>query len=171
MSAHFRRIEEVNPKLNAVVQMISDTARKQAREADAALARGEFVGPLHGVPFTVKDNIESEGVICTGGTLGRASYVPEKDSVVVARMRGAGGILIGKTNVPELALAGETDNLVYGRTNNPYKLDRTPWRQQRRRGRDNRRRGLAGRAGQRHRGKHTDSGSLLRHRRDQAHIL
>ena len=126
INAHLQRIEEVNPKLNAVVQTISDTARKQAREADAALARGEFLGPLHGVPFTVKDNIESEGVICTGGTLGRSSYVPEKDSVVVARMRGAGGILIGKTNVPELALAGETDNLVYGRTNNPYGLDRTP---------------------------------------------
>ena len=126
VNAHLQRIEEVNPTLNAVVQTISDTARKQAREADAALARGEILGPLHGVPFTVKDNIESEGVICTGGTLGRASFVPDKDSEVVARMRGAGGILIGKTNVPELALAGESDNLVYGRTNNPYGLDRTP---------------------------------------------
>jgi amidase len=124
--AYLRRIEAINPKLNAVVQLTAATARAQAREADAALARGETKGPLHGVPFTVKDNIETAGVICTVGTKGRAAFVPRQDATIVARMRTAGAIMLGKTNLPELGLATETDNLVYGRTNNPYDLARTP---------------------------------------------
>src|SRR5262249_61139691 len=83
-------------------------------------------GRLHGVPFTVKDTLEPAGVVCTGGTLGRAEHVPERDATVVARLRAAGGIVLGKTNAPEIAAAWETDNLVYGRTNNPYDLARTP---------------------------------------------
>jgi len=126
VNAYLQRIEEVNPKLNAVVQLTADAARAQAREADAALARGHVKGLLHGVPVTVKDNIETAGVICTGGTKGRASFVPTQDATVVARMRAAGAIMLGKTNMPELGLAFETDNLVYGRTNNPYDLSRTP---------------------------------------------
>ena len=126
VETYLQRIEEVNPQLNAVVQLIADEARAQAREADAALARGELKGPLHGVPMTIKDNIDVAGVICTGGTKGRASFVPTQDATVVARMRNAGAILLGKTNLPELALAFETDNLVYGRTNNPYDLSCTP---------------------------------------------
>ena len=126
VSAYLRRIEAVNPQLNAVVQLRSDEALAEARAADEALARNEVVGPLHGVPFTAKDNIETEGVICTSGTMGRAAFVPREDATIVARMRGAGGILLGKTNLPELAIATESDNLVYGRTNNPYDLARTP---------------------------------------------
>jgi amidase len=126
VDAYLRRIEEVNPKLNAVVQLTADEARAQAREADAALTRGHTKGPLHGVPITIKDNIETAGVICTGGTKGRSSFVPTEDATVVARMRAAGAIILGKTNMPELGLAFETDNLVYGRTNNPYDLSRTP---------------------------------------------
>jgi len=126
VDAYLQRIEEVNPKLNAVVQLTADAARAQAREADADLARGRIRGPLHGVPMTIKDNIETAGVICTGGTKGRASFVPTQDATVVARMRAAGAIMLGKTNMPELGLAFETDNLVYGRTNNPYDLSRTP---------------------------------------------
>ena len=126
VEAHLKRIDEVNPDLNAVVQVLTDKALVQARNADAALANGEALGPIHGVPFTIKDNIESAGDICTGGTRGRASYVADRDATVVARMRAAGGILMGRTNVPELALALETDNLVYGRTSNPYDLSRTP---------------------------------------------
>jgi amidase len=120
------RIAEVNPKLNAVVQLPAATALAQAREADRALARGEIKGPLHGVPFTLKDAIETEGVICTGGTLGRASYVPKEDAIVVKRLRAAGGVLLGKTNCPELGWAWESDNLIYGRTNNPYDLSLSP---------------------------------------------
>ncbi len=126
VDAYLRRIEEVNPKLNAVVQLTADAARAQAREADAALLQGHIKGPLHGVPVTIKDNIETVGVICTGGTKGRASFVPMQDATVVARMRAAGAIILGKTNMPELGLALETDNLVYGRANNPYDLSRTP---------------------------------------------
>jgi amidase len=126
VDAHLDRIAAVNPKLNAIVQLTADSARKQAEEADAALARGEIKGPLHGVPMTIKDTLETEGVICTGGTKGRANYVPKADATAVARLRAAGAIFLGKTNVPELAGAIETDNLVYGRTNNPYDLARTP---------------------------------------------
>jgi len=126
VDAYLQRIEEVNPKLNAVVQLTADAARAQARKADAALARGHIKGPLHGVPVTIKDNIETAGVICTGGTKGRASFLPKQDATVVARMRAAGAIVLGKTNLPELGLAFETDNLVYGRTNNPYDPSRTP---------------------------------------------
>jgi len=126
VDTYLRRIAEVNPQLNAVVQLTDTTARRQARAADTALSRSETVGPLHGVPVTIKDSIETAGVICTGGTMGRASFVPERDATVVARLRAAGAILLGKTNLPELSLAYETDNLVYGRTNNPYDLSRTP---------------------------------------------
>jgi amidase len=126
VEAHLARIAEVNPKLNAIVQLTADTARKEADEADAALARGEIKGPLHGVPMTIKDTLETTGVICTGGTKGRANYVPKADATAVARLRAAGAIFLGKTNVPELAGAVESDNLVYGRTNNPYDLTRTP---------------------------------------------
>jgi len=126
VEAYLDRIEKVNPKLNAVVQLTANAARAQAREADTALARGQIKGPLHGVPITVKDNMETAGVICTAGTKGHASFVPKQDGTVVARMRAAGAIILGKTNLPELALAFETDNLVYGRTNNPYDQSRTP---------------------------------------------
>jgi amidase len=120
------RIEEVNPVLNAVVQLAADRAIARAREADAALTRGENWGPLHGVPMTIKDSFDTAGIISTGGTLGRASYVPESNATVVARLLNVGAILLGKTNTPEFTLSYETDNLVYGRTNNPYDLDRTP---------------------------------------------
>ena len=126
VEAHLGRIEEVNPALNAVVQLAAERARAVAVEADAALARGESKGALHGVPFTLKDSIDTEGIITTGGTLGRKDFVPDADATVTARLRAAGGILLGKTNTPELTYAGETDNLVYGRTNNPFDLSRAP---------------------------------------------
>ncbi|MGD0223830.1 MAG: amidase [Terriglobia bacterium] len=120
------RIEEVNPRLNAVVQVVPERALNDARDADQALARGDAIGPLHGVPFTLKDAIETKGVICTGGTEGRSHYVPHEDAVVVKRLREAGAILLGKTNCPELGWAWEADNLIYGRTNNPYDLNLSP---------------------------------------------
>ena len=126
VDAHLARIEEVNPALNAVVQLAAERARAEAVEADAALARGESKGALHGVPFTLKDSIDTEGIITTGGTLGRKDFVPDADATVTARLRAAGGILLGKTNTPEITYAGETDNLVYGRTNNPFDLSRAP---------------------------------------------
>src|SRR5207248_9792799 len=126
VEAYIHRIEAVNPQLNAVVQLTADTALTQARQADVALTRGEIDGPLHGVPITIKDSFDTQGVISTAGTKGRASYVPQQDAPAVARMRAAGAILLGKTNLPELSLAYESNNLIYGRTNNPYDLSRTP---------------------------------------------
>jgi amidase len=126
ISAHLEQIEKENPRLNAVVQMAADAARARAKEADEALARGHNWGPLHGVPITVKDGWETKGIVSSAGTAGRASFVPSEDATVVARLRSVGAIVLGKTNVPELSLTNETDNLVYGRTNNPYDLSRTP---------------------------------------------
>jgi amidase len=126
VSAHLEQIEKENHRLNAVVQIAADVARVQAKEADQAIARGHNWGPLHGVPVTIKDGWETKGIISSAGTAGRASFVPEEDATVVARVRAAGAIVLGKTNVPELSLSNETDNSVYGRTNNPYDLSRTP---------------------------------------------
>jgi amidase len=125
VDAHLRRIAEVNPKLNAVVQLLADQARAESRQLDAALARGEIKGPLHGVPMTVKDSLCVKGVITTAGTVGRKHCIPEQDATAVARMRAAGAILLGKTNCAELCGSGDTDNQVYGRTNNPYDLTRS----------------------------------------------
>jgi amidase len=126
VEAYLARIEEVNPKLNAVVQLTADAARREAREADAALARGESKGVLHGVPVTIKDAFETAGIVSAGGTKGRVEFVPEADATGVARLKGAGAVVLGKTNVPEISLAFESDNLVYGRTLNPYDASRTP---------------------------------------------
>jgi amidase len=126
VAAFQARIGEVNGRLNAVVQHTGERAEAGAQQADAALARGEIRGPLHGVPITLKDSIDTAGVVTTGGTKGRAGFVPDEDSAVASRLRAAGAILLGKTNTPELTLAGETNNLIYGQTNNPYDLSRTP---------------------------------------------
>ncbi len=125
VDAYLQRIKTVNPQLNAVVQLSAETARAQADQADAALARGKLLGPLHGVPMTIKDSLDTAGVISTGGTKGRAACVPTQDATVVARLHAAGAILLGKTNTPEFTLSFETNNLIYGRTSNPYDPSRT----------------------------------------------
>jgi len=125
VDAYLRRAEALNPILNAVVQLNATAARAAAAAADRALRHRDNVGPLHGVPFTVKDSFDTAGIITTAGTSGRRSYVPLRDATPVARLRAAGAILLGKTNTPELTLSYETDNLIYGRTNNPYDLSRT----------------------------------------------
>jgi amidase len=126
IQAHLERIEAVNPSLNAIVQLPAERVMAEARTADAALAKGEIKGPLHGVPVTFKDAIETEGIISTGGTLGRRNFVPEQDAVIVQRLRTSGAIVLGKTNCPEFGWAWESDNLIYGRTNNPYNLSLSP---------------------------------------------
>lgn len=126
VDAHLARIEAVNPAINAVVQLRAEAARGDARAADAQLARGERRGPLHGVPVTVKDCYDTAGIVTTGGTLGRAEFVPDTDAPAVARLKAAGAVVLGKTNCPEFCLAFETDNLVYGRTNNPFNPERVP---------------------------------------------
>ena len=95
-------------------------------KADKALSRGDILGPLHGVPFTIKDSFDTAGLISTGGTKGRSNFVPSKDATIVSRLRTAGAILLGKTNTSELTLTYETNNLIYGQTNNPFDLSRSP---------------------------------------------
>lgn len=124
-----RQIDAVNPKINAVVALCADRARAEAKAADAKTAKGESLGPLHGVPFTIKDSLETEGVITTAGSLGLKSFLPKKDATVVARLRRGGAILMGKSNTPEFTLGGGTRgtyNLVYGQTNNPYNTAHSP---------------------------------------------
>jgi amidase len=122
--AYLGRLEAVNPRLNAVVQVRREAALREARAADA-LPKAQR-GALHGVPVTIKDSLDTAGIVTTGGTQGRAGYVPAQDATVVGRLRAAGAIVMGKTNTPDLTLAFETNNLVYGRTHNPYDQSRTP---------------------------------------------
>lgn len=126
IQAHLDHIAAVNPALNAIVTLDEAGALLQARAADEALARGMSVGPLHGVPFTVKDALETTGILTTSGFPPLKKYQPAKDAPVVARLRGAGGILIGKTNLPLLTNDYQTSNPIFGRTNNPWGLERTP---------------------------------------------
>jgi amidase len=126
VQAFLDRIETVNPKINAIVALAGDEALDAARAADAQLSRGELTGPLHGVPMTIKDSIDTAGIVTTYGTTGRTKFVPTKDATVVARLKSAGAILMGKTNTPEFTLSYETSNSIYGVTNNPYDLTRTP---------------------------------------------
>ncbi len=119
------RIEQVNPNINAAVVVVADRARREAWELDRMAKNGDFKGPLHGVPVSIKDSLDTEGIVTTGGTLGRRDFVPAKDAPVVARLRSAGAVLMAKTNSPELTLSGETNNLIYGRTNNPFDFDKS----------------------------------------------
>lgn len=125
VEAYLRRIESVNPALNAVVTLAPD-ALERARESETAVARGEAVGLLHGVPLTVKDTIDVCGLRTTCGSRVRAEYVAAEDAPAVARLRAAGAVILGKTNCPEFALDYTSENPLFGRTNNPHDLERTP---------------------------------------------
>jgi amidase len=126
LEAHLAQIERYNPALNAIVVMDAEGARARAREADEALVRGEVWGPLHGVPFTLKDAHSTAGMRTTVGFPPLADYVPREDSTVAARLRKAGGVLVGKTNVPMMLADYQSSNPIFGRTNNPWNLERTP---------------------------------------------
>ncbi|HEX3684647.1 MAG TPA: amidase [Bryobacteraceae bacterium] len=132
ITAHLEHIGKINPRLNAVVDLLAESALRDAQVADAQLvekksARCQPCGPLHGVPISIKDSIDVRGTRCTAGTLGRKHAAPAgRDATLVHRLRAAGAIPIAKTNLPDLLFAFESDNLVYGRTNNPYDLARTP---------------------------------------------
>jgi amidase len=125
VAACLQRIAAVNPQINAVVQLAPD-ALERARQADADLAQGVAHGPLHGLPFTVKDVFDAAGIVSAVGLEHRRGHVPNYDATVVARMRAAGAILIAKTNCPPGGGGGDTENVVYGRTLNPYDPACTP---------------------------------------------
>jgi amidase len=126
VDAHLARIDAVNPALNAVVRVLADQAREAADLADRRLAAGESVGPLHGVPFTVKENIDMAGLPTTWGVPALAEAVVPVDAPVVERMRAAGAIPIGRTNLPDMALRIHTASSLHGLTRNPWHPGRTP---------------------------------------------
>jgi len=126
LEAHLAQIATHNPTLNAVITLDAGRAYERAREADKALARGEIWGPLHGVPFTLKDAHATAGMRTTTGFPPLADYVPTVDSAITARLKAAGGILLGKTNVAMMLADYQTTNPIFGRTNNPWNSERTP---------------------------------------------
>jgi Asp-tRNA(Asn)/Glu-tRNA(Gln) amidotransferase A subunit family amidase len=126
VEAYLERINQLHPKLNAFVEVDSDRALRQARSADEALSRGEQLGSLHGVPLSIKSSIEVDGLCLEAGSRLRAGCRASKDAPLVRRLKDAGAIVLGTTNCPELLMAWETDNLLYGRTQNPWDLSRTP---------------------------------------------
>src|SRR5215469_8363228 len=123
--AHLSRIAKLNPLLNAYVQLDDERALRDAQTREAEVLRGESRGPLHGVPISIKSSLDVAGLRCEAGTRLREGYVAANDAVLVSRLRKAGAIVLGVTNTPELLMAWETDNLLYGKTNNPWDLLRT----------------------------------------------
>ncbi len=125
LEAHLAQIEVKNPHLNAICTLDIEGARARAREADAALERGEVWGPLHGVPVTIKDLFQTRGILTTAGFAELADYVPTRDAPTVTRLRQAGAIVLGKTNGPRAGGDYQSSNGIFGRTNNPWDLSRT----------------------------------------------
>src|SRR5579862_1468828 len=123
--AHLAKIERLNPQLNAFVHVDAERVRREARAAEAAVMSQQSLGKLHGVPISVKSSLDVEGLRCESGTRLRTGNIAVHDAPLVARLRDAGAIVLGVTNTPELLMAWETDNLLYGRTNNPWDLERT----------------------------------------------
>src|SRR5204863_6039643 len=118
VKAHLQRIERVNPSINAIVTIAAD-AIDQARAAQQASISKQEPGALHGLPVTVKATLDTKGLRTTSGSRLRATNLPERDATVIARLMAAGAIVLGKSNTPEMAIPYETDNPVFGRTNNP----------------------------------------------------
>ena len=125
MEAHLAQIEKVNPQVNAIVTLLPEMAMEEARKADEKLARGEKVGPLHGLPVAHKDLVQTKGIRTTFGSLVYEDFIPEEDALLVERLREAGAILLGKTNTPEFGAGSQTFNKVFGVTKNPYDLTKT----------------------------------------------
>ena len=125
LAAHLRRIEEVNPELNAIVTLTPEIAYQRALAADDAQAKGESLGLLHGLPIAHKDITDTAGVLTTMGSPIYKDRVPEKDDLIVERIRNAGAIMVGKTNTPEFGAGSQTFNEVFGVTSNPYDTSKT----------------------------------------------
>lgn len=123
---YLARIDRLNARLRAIVTLEAEGARSRADAADAAVARGESIGPLHGVPITIKDSLETEGMLTTAGSREYARHVPATDAPAVARLRAAGAIVFGKTNLPSLAMDVQSANALFGTTTNPWDETRSP---------------------------------------------
>lgn len=125
MQAHLKQIETVNPKVNAIVTLVADQALENAKKADEAQARGETLGPLHGLPVAHKDLVETKGIRTTFGSPLYRDNVPKEDAILIEKIRSAGAITVGKTNTPEFGAGSQTFNRVFGATRNPYDLTKT----------------------------------------------
>jgi amidase len=125
LAEHLKQIDRVNPKVNAIVTLVAEQAIADAARADEMQARGETLGPLHGLPVAHKDLLDTKGVRTTYGSPLRKDFIPAEDNIVVARMRQAGAILVGKTNMPEFGAGSQTFNTIFGATLNPYDLTKT----------------------------------------------
>ncbi|MFW6195458.1 MAG: amidase [Chloroflexota bacterium] len=123
--AHLRQIERVNPKVNAICTLTADLALESADAADRALARGEPLGPLHGLPIGIKDLQQTRGILTTFGSPIYKDFIPDRDALIVERVKNAGGAVIGKTNTPEFGAGSQTFNPVFGTTPNAYDLSKT----------------------------------------------
>lgn len=126
LDAHLTQIAQYNSQLNAVCTLDEKSAWIRAKQADAALAEGKIWGSLHGVPITIKDVFATAGMLTTAGYQPLQNYIPEEDATVVARLRNAGAIIMGKTNPAELASDWQGANSIFPRVNNPWNLDYTP---------------------------------------------
>src|SRR5258708_33173437 len=126
LEAVLERIHALNPVLNAFCTLVEEDARADAQKAEAATRAGDEIGPLHGVPISIKDLIATKGIRTVSGSQAYADLVPDEDDIVVERVRAAGAIVLGKTNVPEFGYMGATHNTVFGVTRNPWNLDKTP---------------------------------------------
>jgi len=120
------RIEKINPIINAFCTYTFDFARENAKKADMAVKQGENLGLLHGVPISIKDETDTKGIRTTYGCKIFENNIPRKDEAIVRRIRDAGALILGKTNTPSFGYKGETDNLIFGITRNPWNLERTP---------------------------------------------
>jgi len=125
LEAYLTQINKHNPQVNAIATLNEEAARKRAVEADNAIAKGENWGKLHGVPITIKDTFETAGLRTTAGYKPLKNYIPSQDATVVARLRQAGAIIVGKTNPAEMASDFQSTNDIFGRVNNPWNLDCT----------------------------------------------
>ncbi|MED5400330.1 MAG: amidase family protein, partial [Planctomycetota bacterium] len=125
LDAHLDQIDRVNPQVNAIVTLTDDLARKQAAAADEAQARGESLGPLHGVPVAHKDLVATAGIRTTWGSPIYSDFVPDEDALIIQRLKSAGVVQLGKTNVPEFGAGSQTFNPVFGACLNPYDTSRT----------------------------------------------
>jgi amidase len=126
VEAYLAHIDRFNPEVNAIVTLDAKGARRRAREADEAIKRGALWGPLHGVPITIKDNLAVKGMRTTSGYEAYADVIPDEDATVVARLRNAGAVILGKTNMPPFGLDDQTYNELFGTTNNPWDFTKTP---------------------------------------------
>ena len=119
------RIEKINPIINAYCTPTFELAREMAKKADNAVKKGDKLGLLHGIPTSLKDDTETKGIRTTWGSKYYENYVPKEDNIIVKRLKDAGCVILGKTNLPELGFKGVTDNLIFGSTKNPWNLERT----------------------------------------------